>query len=74
MVDEARVGVFICHCGGNISDTVDVNRVKEAMASIKQVEVAEAFEYMCSNPGQELIKKAISEHKLNRVVVASCSP
>jgi heterodisulfide reductase subunit A len=74
MPDEARVGVFICHCGGNISDTIDVSRLKEAIASIEQVKVADTFEYMCSNPGQEMIKKAINEHKLNRVVVASCSP
>lgn len=74
MSPETRVGVFICHCGGNISDTVNVARVKEVISSLKPVKVAETFEYMCSNPGQETIKKAIKEYKLNRVVVASCSP
>jgi len=72
--EETRIGVFICHCGGNISDTVDVNDVKEVVGSFKQVKVMDTFEYMCSNPGQEMIKKAISEYKLNRVIVASCSP
>jgi len=74
MSDETRIGVFICHCGGNISDTVDVDHVKEAIGSLEQVKVADTFEYLCSNPGQGMIKKAINEHKLNRVVVASCSP
>src|SRR4030066_246591 len=74
MSEKTRIGVFICHCGGNISDTVDVARVKEAANSLESVGVAETFEYVCSTPGQEMIKKAITEHKLNRVVVASCSP
>jgi len=74
MSEKTRIGVFICHCGGNISDTVDVARVKEAAKSLANVQVAETFEYVCSNPGQEKIKKAIQEQKLNRVIVASCSP
>ena len=74
MSKETRIGVFICHCGGNISDTVDVDRVKETIGSLEQVKVADTFEYLCSNPGQEMIKKAIKDKKLNRVVVASCSP
>jgi len=72
--EEARVGVYICHCGGNISDTVDVARLKEAVAKFEGVKVAETYEYVCSDPGQELIKKGIREHGLNRIVVASCSP
>lgn len=74
MSESAQIGVFICHCGGNISDTVEIDRVKEATSSLNQVEIVESFEYMCSNPGQEMIKKAIREHSLNRIVVASCSP
>lgn len=74
MTEEASIGVFICHCGGNISDAVDVDRVKEAVGSLEKVKVADTFEYLCSNPGQEMIKKAITDQKLNRVVVASCSP
>src|SRR3990172_1850590 len=74
MSERTRIGVFICHCGGNISDTVDVARVKEAVKSLENVGVAETFEYVCSNPGKEMIKKAIEKNKLNRVIVASCSP
>ncbi len=74
MSKKPSVGVFICHCGGNISDTVDVARVRDAASSIDKVEVAETFEYVCSNPGQEKIKNAIKERGLERVVVASCSP
>ena len=71
---KAKVGVYICHCGGNISDTVDVAKVKEETAKLKGVEVAETYEYVCSDPGQEMIVKGIKEHGLNRIVVASCSP
>jgi heterodisulfide reductase subunit A2 len=71
---KPSIGVFICHCGGNISGTVDVTRVKEKISSIDQVIVTETLEYVCSNPGQEMIKNAIKEKGLERVVVASCSP
>jgi len=71
---KPSVGIFICHCGGNISDTVDVARVKETIGTLDQVKVTETFEYLCSNPGQEMIKNAIKEKGLERVVVASCSP
>ena len=72
--NEKRVGVYICHCGGNISDTVDVVRVKEAIAKVPGVEVSEAYEYVCSDPGQDLIAKGIREKGINRVVVAACTP
>ncbi len=74
MKEEARIGVYICHCGGNISDTVDVEKVKEAASKLKGVNVAETYEYVCSDPGQEMITKGVREHGLNRIVVASCSP
>ena len=74
MPQKPSIGVYICHCGGNISDTVDVAKVKEAVARLDGVKVAETYEYMCSKPGQDMIKNNIKEHKLNRVIVASCSP
>jgi len=74
MSKEVRIGVYICHCGGNISDTVDIAKVKEAVKNFKAVKIAETYEYMCSNPGQQMIEDDITKHKLNRVVVASCSP
>lgn len=74
MPKKPRIGVYICHCGGNISNTVDVAKVKEAISQLEGVAVVETYEYTCSNPGQEMIKTGIKEHKLDRVIVASCSP
>jgi heterodisulfide reductase subunit A len=69
-----RVGVFVCECGSNIAATVDTEQVAGSAAGIPGVVFSTTYKYMCSDPGQELIKKAISEHHLNQVVVASCSP
>jgi heterodisulfide reductase subunit A2 len=69
-----KVGVYICHCGINISATVDVKAVTEFSSHLPGVVVAREYTYMCSDPGQTLIKKDIRELGLNRVVVASCSP
>jgi len=71
---ERRIGVYICHCGTNISGTVDVEKVTEFARGLDSVVVARDYKYMCSDPGQNLIKEDIKEHGLNRVVVASCSP
>ncbi|HLO89596.1 MAG TPA: CoB--CoM heterodisulfide reductase iron-sulfur subunit A family protein [Lentimicrobium sp.] len=70
----ARIGVFICHCGENISSTVDCTKVCEAAAKQKHVAFATEYKYMCSDPGQTLIKEAIKEHNLTGVVVSACSP
>ena len=72
--EEPRIGVFVCHCGLNIAGVVDVEAVTEYAKTLPNVVYAEHYVYMCSEPGQQLIKKAIKEHKLNRVVVAACSP
>ncbi|MDN5346784.1 MAG: hypothetical protein PWP65_348 [Clostridia bacterium] len=69
-----RIGVFICHCGTNIASAVDVKKVAAVAATWAGVVFATDYQYMCSDPGQELIRKAIKEHRLNRVVVASCTP
>jgi len=70
----SRIGVFICHCGENISRTVDVERVAEQASKMPGVAFATDYKYMCSDPGQGLLKKAISEQRLTHVVVAACSP
>ncbi|MCK5578121.1 MAG: CoB--CoM heterodisulfide reductase iron-sulfur subunit A family protein [Planctomycetes bacterium] len=70
----ARIGVFICHCGENISRTVDVVKAAEAAATFRGVVHSVEYKYMCSSPGQNLIKEAIKEKKLTGVVVAACSP
>ena len=72
--EEPKIGVYICHCGGNISDTVDVEKVREAVSKLEGVKVAKTYEYVCSDPGQEMIKEDMKKHELNRIVVASCSP
>jgi len=71
---ERRIGVYICHCGSNIAGIVDCEKVTEFAGGLDSVVVARAYKYMCSDPGQNLIKDDIKEHGLNRVVVASCSP
>jgi heterodisulfide reductase subunit A len=70
----ARIGVFICHCGENIAGTVDCNKVALTAESFDGVVFSTDYKYMCSDPGQSLIKKAIADHKLTGVVVAACSP
>ena len=74
MSEEIRTGVYTCHCGSNIAATVDVKAVAEYAAKLPNVVVSRDYKYMCSDPGQDLIKQDIREHKLNRIVVASCSP
>jgi heterodisulfide reductase subunit A len=69
-----RIGVYICHCGGNISDVVAVEKVVAAAAKLPNVVVARDNTFMCSDPGQDLIAQDIRHEKLNRVVVAACSP
>ncbi len=69
-----RIGVYICHCGTNIAGTVDVEEVTDFASTLDQVAVARHYAYMCSDPGQDLIKEDIQEEGLSRVVVASCSP
>jgi len=71
---KVRLGVYICHCGVNIARTVDVKAVAKAAASFPGVAVAKTYAYMCSDPGQSLIKAHIREHRLTGVVVAACSP
>ncbi len=69
-----KIGVYICHCGTNIAAMVDVEAVAKYAASLENVKVARHYAYMCSDPGQALIKDDIQNKGLNRVVVASCSP
>ena len=71
---EPKIGVYVCHCGTNIAGTVDVAQVTEYAGGLPSVVVARDYKFMCSDPGQDLIKNDIKEMGLNRVVVASCSP
>jgi heterodisulfide reductase subunit A2 len=72
--EDPRIGAFICSCGINIAGTVDVNKVVKEIGKQKNVVHCENLLYSCSQDSQEKIKKLIKEKKLNRVVVASCTP
>ena len=72
--EAPRVGVFVCHCGINIGGVVDVPSIVEYVKTLPSVVYAEGNLYTCSQDTQERIKKAVKEHQLNRIVVASCTP
>jgi heterodisulfide reductase subunit A len=72
--EDLRIGVFVCDCGLNIAGSVDTEAVKDYAAMLPGVAVAVRNKYTCSDPGQQEIKRHVVEHKLNRVVVVSCSP
>lgn len=74
MGEGLRIGVFVCECGHNIAGTVDCEAVRTHASKLANVVVSQRNRYTCSDPGQQQIKQAIAEHKLNRVVVAACSP
>jgi len=69
-----KIGIFVCECGGNIGDVVNVKAVLEAVKEWEGVVVAKYNKYLCSRPAQEIIINAIKKKELDRVVVASCSP
>ena len=71
---KKRIGVYICYCGGNISDHVDVEAVRNRAEKMPDVAVARTNMFMCSDPGQELIISDLTSGKVDRVVVASCAP
>ena len=70
----SRIGVFVCHCGHNIAGTVDVKAVVEQLQRNGDVVCAIDYKYMCSDPGQQLIRESIEKYQLDGVVVAACSP
>jgi heterodisulfide reductase subunit A len=72
--EELRIGVFVCDCGLNIAGAVDCGELTEWAQTLPDVVCAVRNKYTCADPGQNEIKDAILEHKLNRVVVASCTP
>ena len=72
--ETLRIGVFVCDCGMNIAGTVDTEEVAQFAAQLPDVVAVVRNRYTCADPGQNEIKRAIAEHELNRVVVASCTP
>jgi heterodisulfide reductase subunit A len=73
-LSKIRTGVYICHCGTNIAATVDIAAVADFARSLDGVVLVRDYTYMCSEPGQGLLKADIQEQGLNRVVVAACTP
>lgn len=71
---EVRIGVFVCECGKNIAGTVDCEAVRLFAETLPYVATAQINRYTCAEPGQQQIQEAIVTHRLNRVVVASCTP
>lgn len=71
---QVRIGVYICHCGVNIAATVNIAELRDFIAKQPNVVVARDYKFMCSDPGQDLIKQDIKNLDVNRVVVAACSP
>jgi len=70
----SRIGVFTCWCGENIARTVDVDEVTKQVAELPGVRCSLNYKYMCSDPGQSILREKIASEKLDGVVVASCSP
>jgi heterodisulfide reductase subunit A len=73
-LSKIKIGVYVCHCGTNIAATVDVAAVAGFARGLESVAISRDYTYMCSDPGQNLIKQDIHDYGLNRVVVASCTP
>jgi len=73
-IGKSRIGVFVCHCGSDIASVIDVEDLTKYAKTLPNVVYAEHMNYPCSHEGQETIVAKIKEHKLNRVVVAGCSP
>lgn len=73
-MEEKRIGVYVCWCGTNIANIVDVENVSKEIQNLPNVVISKDYKYMCSDPGQDLIVQDIKEHHLNRIVVAACSP
>ncbi len=71
---EPRIGVYVCHCGLNIAQSVDCHRVSQTVEHEDGVVVSKDIVYACSEPGQQQIKQDIIDNGLDRVVIASCSP
>jgi heterodisulfide reductase subunit A len=71
---KPKIGVYICHCGTNIAATVDCDELARFSSTLPGVKVSRDYRYLCSDPGQDLIKKDIRDLSIERVVVAACSP
>ena len=69
-----KIGVYVCECGNNIADNVDIDKVIEVVSPMRNVEFVEKYRLLCSEDGKEFLKQSIQEHELTHLVVAACSP
>jgi heterodisulfide reductase subunit A len=69
-----KIGVYVCECGNNIADNVDIDRIIRTISPMRDVEVAEKYRLLCSEDGKEFLKQSIKDHQLTHLVVAACSP
>jgi heterodisulfide reductase subunit A2 len=69
-----KIGVFVCHCGINIAATVDIDTVIKELKDYPGIAYIDEYKYMCSDPGQDMVKQKVLEHGLDGVVIAACSP
>ena len=69
-----KTGIFICHCGHNIKQTIDVKKVSEYFRKFPSVTVSKDYAFVCSEPGQDMIRESIEKEGLDRVIIASCTP
>ncbi len=74
MEEEVRIGVFLCHCGVNIGGIIDIPKLREFCKTLDAVVFVDESEFMCSSIGQNLIKESAKKYKINRILIASCSP
>ena len=74
MKDDIRIGIFICHCGEQISSILNIDRIVKAVKKIDKVVHVNDFDFPCSKNGVFHIQTAIKDHNLNRIVIAGCSP
>ncbi len=73
-MSDKKIGVFICHCGSNIAGVVDIEKVKAAINGLPNVEIIDDYKYVCSKPGQQIVKDHITNSRLGGIVIAACSP
>ncbi|MCG2711720.1 MAG: CoB--CoM heterodisulfide reductase iron-sulfur subunit A family protein [Candidatus Omnitrophica bacterium] len=74
MENKLKVGIYVCECGPNIKDALDINVLVDFAAGLEAVKTAKSFNLLCSQGGGELIKRDIEEYGLDRIVIAACSP
>jgi heterodisulfide reductase subunit A len=74
IMPERRIGVFLCHCGSNIAGVVDIEKVMDSIRNQESVIHVEDYKYVCSKPGQQILKDKIKEHRLDGIVIGACSP